>query len=162
MKQIDTSITKCSYVLKRLRDSGYKAEKIVGKSNHDSLEKSFNKSLETLFPKGKSFTVHDIKKELSFVRKDLKKFFSYTPEYSDSDSRVWTILIDSGNLSVFLTLYQNSKGSNDMIEEFGQDYFEINDGNQYVRPYRKKITTLSFEVIAQELNDMGIISKIDN
>jgi len=162
MKSIDTSITKCSYVLKRLRDSGYKAEKIVGKSNPESLEREFLKNIEKVFPKDKSYDQSEIKKSLLFIKKDLRKFFGYTPSYSEIDSRVWTILIDGGESSVFITLYLNSKPSDGIYEEFGQDYVEINDGNQYVKPFRKKIHTLSFEVIAQELNELGIVGKISN
>ena len=162
MNPIDTSITKCSYVLKRLRDSGYKAEKIVGSSNPESLEKEFLKSMDKIFLEEKTYTPKEIKENLSFIKKDLKKFFGYTPEYNEKDSRVWTILIDGGESSIFLTLFLNSKGSEDLYEEYGQDYLEINDGNQYIRPFRKKLNTLSFEVIAQELNNLGIVGKIPN
>jgi len=47
----DPSITKCSYVLKRLRDSGYSAEKVVGPTNHQSLDKELSNSLKKIFPK---------------------------------------------------------------------------------------------------------------
>ena len=142
-----------------MRDSGYSAEKIVGPTNHQSLDKELSNSLKKIFPKNKSFSQQEIIHSIQDFRMNLSKFFHRTPEYSNVDSRVWTILVDGGNTSVYLTLFQNSKDRDELHDDFGSDYIEINDGNQFVKPFRKKIITLSFEIIAEELNNLGILGK---
>ncbi len=95
-------LTTLGYFLKRLRDSGYYANKL--------------------------FT-----------------------EYSESDSRVWSVIIDPGHTSVFCTCYVQDP----LLDE---SYFEIYDNGQFI-PGRIKIKTDSFEVFAQYLVDFGINNK---
>lgn len=93
-------LTTLGYTLKRLRDSGYVANKL--------------------------FT-----------------------EYSESDPRSWTILIDPGCASVFCTCYINDPF-------IGETFFELYDGNQYI-PGRLNLKTSSFEVLVGHLVKYGII-----
>lgn len=159
MNKIDSNITRQSYMLKRLRGSGYKADKLIGYTDKKSLDIDFNKFLDKVFPKKKPFYNEDIKKILSEFRTEFIRYTYLTQNYAEHDSRVWTILIDGGRDNVFLTFFKNSKDVDDKYESIGSDYFEIYDGNQYVKPIRKKINTLSFEIIVQELNSMGILRK---
>jgi len=160
--KIDSSITRCSYMLKRLRNSGYKADKLIGLSDPKSLEVDLNKLLHKVFPKEKAFSQKEIIDTLGVIRSELVRFTYLPPTYNESDSRVWTILIDGGGNNIFLTFFKNSKTEDGDYDQFGDDYFEIYDGNQYVKPIRKKLNTHSFEVIIQELNSLGIIKKFDN
>lgn len=158
----DPSILKCSYVLKRLRDSGYTAEKVVGPTNVKSLESEFIQQIKKVFPEGKTYHQKEISKSLFFLQDNLAKFFHRPPSYSDDDSRVWTILVDGGNTSIFLTLFLNAKDSEDLYEDYGENWIEINDGNQYIKPFRRKVSSLSFEVLAEELTKYGIIGRVDS
>lgn len=74
------------------------------------------------------------------------KLFS---DYSESDTRSWTIVIDPGGASVFCTCYVNDP-------YIGETFFELFDGNQFI-PTRLKIQTSSFEVIIEQLIKLGII-----
>ena len=49
-------------------------------------------------------------------------------EYAESDPRSWTVMIDPGHASVLCTCYVNDEAM------FGDTYFELNDGGQYI-PY---------------------------
>lgn len=159
MGSIETNLTKASYMMKRLRDSGYRADKLLGVSDPKSLAQGLDKLTQKLFPEGRSFQQPEILDVLKNFQKQLIRFMYCPPNYGQQDSRVWTILIDGGRDNVFLTFYRNSKGLSEKYEEHGQDFFEIYDGGQYVRPIRKRIKTFSFEVISQELNAMGIVKK---
>jgi len=68
--------------------------------------------------------------------------------FSMSDSRRWTILIDPGNTSIFITCYSNKNFNNEIM-------FEFNDGGNYF-PKNFSINTESIEVIVQTLVDKGI------
>jgi hypothetical protein len=70
--------------------------------------------------------------------------------YSDSDPRVWTVMIDPGHSSVICTCYVNRAS-------IGDNYFEFYDGGQFLPNY--KIKTQSMEVLLDELNSHGIINK---
>jgi hypothetical protein len=72
-------------------------------------------------------------------------------EYNDADPRSWTVIIDPGVASVFVTCYNNHN-------ELGEEYFEIYDGAQYI-PDRFKIKTSSIEVIVEYLTKFGINNK---
>jgi len=160
--KIDSNITRCSYILKRLRNSGYRADKLIGVSDPKSLEIDLNNLLTKVFPKERTFTQKDIIDTLGVIRSELVRYTHIPPSYPESDSRVWTILIDGGGGNVFITFFKNSKNENGDYDQFGDDYFEIYDGDQYVKPIRKKLNTHSFEVIVQELNSLGVIKKFDN
>jgi hypothetical protein len=72
-------------------------------------------------------------------------------EYSEADSRLWTIIIDPGHSSIFCTCYVQDP----LIEE---TYFELYDSGQYI-PGRVKIKTDSFEVFVRYLVEFGINNK---
>ena len=69
--------------------------------------------------------------------------------YSDTDPRSWTILINPGTSSVFLTCYINHPF-------IGESFFELYDGNQYI-PGRLNIKTSSFEVLLEQLTKHNIL-----
>lgn len=73
-------------------------------------------------------------------------------QYGIHDSRRWTVMIDPGGASIFVTCY-NNKSFNDEI------MFEFNDGGNFF-PKNFSISTESIEVIVQLLIDRGI-STID-
>ena len=146
-------------MLKRLRDSGYKADKLIGKNDPTSLSADFERLCDKLFPKEKPFYNEDIKHTLKEFQTEFIRTMHHKPSYSMYDSREWTILIDGGGSNVLLTFYRNAKNIYDKYEDYGQDYFEIFDGGQYVKPIKKRITTLSFEVICEELTRIGIVKK---
>lgn len=68
--------------------------------------------------------------------------------YNDGDARRWTILVDPGNFSVFITCYFNK----DMIDGVS---FYLDDGGQKF-PEHKFIKTESAEVIIKTLIDAGV------
>jgi hypothetical protein len=70
--------------------------------------------------------------------------------YSSMDARVWTVIIDPGNSSIFCTCFQNKNG-------LGDNYLELSDGGQRIPSY--KIKTSSIEVILSHLNKYGITQK---
>jgi hypothetical protein len=162
MAKITTNITKASYMLKRLRDCGYKADKIIGATDPVSLDKDLGRFIHKLFPDGKNFGNVEICETFKTFKTEFIRFTNTCPNYTDRDSRVWTILIDGGRDNVFLTFYRNYKDVEEEFEQMGNDYFEIYDGGQYVKPLRKRLSTQSMEVIIQELNDMGITKKFSD
>jgi hypothetical protein len=69
-------------------------------------------------------------------------------KYGISDPRKWTILVDPGVTSVFITCYQNKEKLNEIM-------FEIDDGGvRFPRNYF--IKTHSIEVIVEYLLEKGI------
>lgn len=68
------------------------------------------------------------------------KLFAF---YAKSDPRRWTLLINPGQASVFITCYQNK----DAVDEF---LFEISDGGQFI-PKNLLLKTDSIEVIVEYL-----------
>lgn len=73
-------------------------------------------------------------------------------EYSQLDSRAWSVVIDPGNASIFCTCYVND-------ETLGSTYFEIYDGGRFI-PGRFKIDTSSMEVFVSYLVKYGINGKV--
>jgi len=73
-------------------------------------------------------------------------------EYSEADPRSWTVMIDPGQASIFCTCYVNH---NNM---FGESYFELYDGGQYI-PEKFKLKADSIEVIITYLVKYGINNK---
>tara|TARA_R100000278_G_C5435308_1_gene151701 strand:- start:262 stop:636 length:375 start_codon:yes stop_codon:yes gene_type:complete len=68
--------------------------------------------------------------------------------YSDSDPRRWTVLVDPGASSVFVTCYTNKNEQREVL-------FELNDGgNNFHHGFYLK--TDSIEVIINELLTKGI------
>lgn len=72
--------------------------------------------------------------------------------YGESDPRSWTIMIDPGNASIICTCYINHSNM------FGDSYFELYDGGQYI-PEKFKLKTDSIEVIITYLVKYGINNK---
>lgn len=68
--------------------------------------------------------------------------------YGVSDPRRWTVLIDPGNTSVFVTCYTNKDFNNEIM-------FEFSDGGNYF-PKHYSLSTESIEVVVQTLIDKGI------
>lgn len=95
-------VTTCSYFIKRLRDSGYVADKLFS-------------------------------------------------DYSETDSRSWTSIIDPTGSSILVTCYNN-------YNYLGEEYFEMHDGGQYI-PEHFKIKTSSIEVIIEYLVKFNINNK---
>ena len=72
-------------------------------------------------------------------------------EYAKHDSRAWTILVNPGGASVYITCYFNRENNKD-IE------FELNDGGFNI-PKNFFIKTDSIEVITEYLVNNGISNK---
>ncbi len=68
--------------------------------------------------------------------------------YSQRDSRIWTVVIDPGDTSIFCTCYVNR-------EEIGESYIELYDGGQFI-PGKLKIQTSSMEVLTSYLTKLNI------
>ena len=68
--------------------------------------------------------------------------------YGIHDPRRWTVLVDPGRASIFVTCYTNKLF-------IGEIYFELNDGG-ILFPKNYSISTESIEVIVSYLNDKNI------
>jgi hypothetical protein len=68
--------------------------------------------------------------------------------YGIHDFRRWTVLVDPGGASVYVTCYNNKSFNNDVM-------FEFYDGGNFF-PKNFSISTESIEVIVQLLIDRGI------
>jgi hypothetical protein len=68
--------------------------------------------------------------------------------YCDSDPRRWTIMIDPGDGSVFVTCYENRSFKDDIM-------FEFNDGGRLF-PKNYSLKTNSIEVVVAKLLEAGI------
>lgn len=75
--------------------------------------------------------------------------------YSITDPRSWSVVIDPRCASIFCTCYQNDP-------ELNASYFEIYDGGQFIKPGRVKIETSSIEVFITYLVKYGINNKTRN
>lgn len=68
-------------------------------------------------------------------------------KYAEHDSRRWTVLVDPGGVSVYVTCFEN-------LPFKGEFLFSFSDGNQrFKRGYVLK--TNSIEVVVQRLLDHG-------
>jgi hypothetical protein len=72
-------------------------------------------------------------------------------DYSETDARSWTVVVDPRNTSVFITCYNNQN-------YLGEEYFEIHDGGQYI-PDRFKLKTSSIETLIEYLVKYNINNK---
>jgi hypothetical protein len=72
--------------------------------------------------------------------------------YAQSDPRKWTVMIDPGNASVFVTCYENRDFKSEKM-------FEFNDGGRLF-PKNFSLKTTSIEVVVTTLIERGI-SQID-
>lgn len=68
--------------------------------------------------------------------------------YSLSDPRKWTVIIDPGNTSIFVTCYENKDFK-------GHRMFEFNDGGQLF-PRNFSLKTDSAEIIITALIERGV------
>lgn len=71
--------------------------------------------------------------------------------FSKSDPRLWTILVNPGEASVFITCYLNREILNEFL-------FELNDGGQRM-PRNMIMKTDSIEVLVQYLLSHGVSNK---
>lgn len=94
----------------------------------------------------------------SYFIKRLKdnKFITYKifDEYTQVDTRRWTILVDPGNASIFITCYENKDFRGDVM-------FEFSDGGQLF-PRNFSIKTNSMEVIITTLIERGVSQRTIN
>jgi hypothetical protein len=69
--------------------------------------------------------------------------------YADSDPRRWTVLVEPGTFSIYITCFENKNFANEVMYEF-------NDGD---RLFRRNlfIKTESIEVIITHLLSKGVI-----
>lgn len=74
--------------------------------------------------------------------------------YSKSDPRNWTILVDPGNASIYITCYENKTFNGEVL-------FELNDGG-VLFPKNFSLKTDSIEVIITMLLEKGITQITDN
>jgi hypothetical protein len=72
-------------------------------------------------------------------------------DYSKSDARSWTVVVDPKNSSVFITCFNNHNA-------FGEEYFEIYDGGQFI-PEKFKLKTSSIETLVEYLFKFNINNK---
>lgn len=94
---------------------------------------------------------------LSYFIKRLKdnQFVTYKiwDQYGDHDPRKWTILVDPGVVSVYITCYVERTGDQDFR---GAIAYEFSDGgNRFPRNYSLK--TDSIEVIVAKLIEKGCL-----
>jgi len=69
-------------------------------------------------------------------------------KYAESDPRKWTILIDPGNTSVYITCYENKDYKGDKM-------FEFNDGARLF-PRNYSVKTSSMEVVVTHLIEKNV------
>jgi hypothetical protein len=72
-------------------------------------------------------------------------------DYSNSDARSWTVVVDPKVSSVFITCFNNHN-------YFGEEYFEIHDGGQFI-PENFKLKTSSIETVIEYLVKFNINNK---
>lgn len=69
-------------------------------------------------------------------------------KYSFNDPRKWTVLVDPGNTSLYITCYENKENNNEVM-------FEFDDGGRLF-PRNWYIKTHSIEIIIQKLIEKGV------
>jgi len=89
---------------------------------------------------------------LSYFTKRLKDsgfaVWKICDNYAQADPRKWTVLVDPGNASVFITCYENKEYKGDRI-------FEFDDGGRYF-PRNFFIRTNSMEVVIIALTNRNV------
>tara|TARA_R100001594_G_scaffold18006_3_gene36201 strand:+ start:1881 stop:2219 length:339 start_codon:yes stop_codon:yes gene_type:complete len=75
-------------------------------------------------------------------------------KYSESDPRKWTVLVDPGGASVYITCFENTPFK-------GEYLFSFNDGNQ-VFNNNFSLKTDSIEVVVSKLLRSGVQQKDKN
>lgn len=74
--------------------------------------------------------------------------FKIFKNYAESDPRRWTVLVDPGEASVYITCYENSAFQGDIM-------FEFNDGGRLF-PKNFSLKTTSIEVVVTKLLEAGV------
>tara|TARA_R110002033_G_scaffold18408_2_gene48630 strand:- start:941 stop:1279 length:339 start_codon:yes stop_codon:yes gene_type:complete len=72
-------------------------------------------------------------------------------KYSESDPRRWTVLVDPGGASVYITCFENTPFR-------GEYLFNFNDGNQNFNN-NFSLKTDSIEVVVSKLIKLGVQQK---
>jgi len=72
-------------------------------------------------------------------------------DFSNSDARSWMVVVDPKETSVFITCYNN-------LSFFGEEFFELHDGGQFI-PDRFKLKTSSIEIVIEYLSKYNINNK---
>ena len=75
-------------------------------------------------------------------------------KYSESDPRKWTVLIDPGGASVYVTCFENTPFKDEYL-------FNFNDGNQNFNN-NFSLKTFSIEVVVRKLLETGVQQKDKN
>ena len=75
-------------------------------------------------------------------------------KYSESDPRKWTVLVDPGGASVYVTCFENTPFK-------GEYLFNFNDGNQIFNN-NFSLKTDSIEVVVSKLLKTGVQQKDKN
>ena len=78
--------------------------------------------------------------------------------YSYSDPRAWTVIIDPGMASIICTCYVNANSEDMRTSNIGDSFFELGDGGQFV-PDRFILKTSSIEVLFEYLSKFNITNK---
>lgn len=73
--------------------------------------------------------------------------------YAPSDPRKWTILVDPGNTSIYITCYENRDFQ-------GEKMFEFHDGGRLF-PKNYSLKTSSMEVVVTNLIERGIVPTVN-
>ena len=79
--------------------------------------------------------------------------FKIFSNYDFADPRKWTILVDPGKSSVFITCYENKN-------QFKEVLFEFNDGGRLF-PKNYNVKTDSIEVIVTMLLNAGVSQRAE-
>jgi hypothetical protein len=95
--------------------------------------------------KNKITTLSYFVKRLKDSNYEVWKLFN---NYDQSDPRKWTVVVDPGGTSVFVTCYENRDFK-------GERMFEFNDGGRFF-PKNFSIKTASMEIIITTLIDKKI------
>lgn len=74
-------------------------------------------------------------------------------DYSVADPRKWTMIVDPGGHSLFITCFINKEAQ-------GEVHFEFNDGGNRFKNYSLK--TQSMEIIITTLIEKGVPQKTDD
>lgn len=72
-------------------------------------------------------------------------------KYGEADPRKWTVLVDPGGASVFITCFENTPFK-------GEYLFSLYDGNRYFKT-NFSLKTDSIEVVVQKLLKSGVRQK---
>ena len=104
-------------------------------------------------------TINNIKTQGYFIKRMKDSGYIVDRVYSNynsTDNRVWTVVIDPGNASIFCTCIANEDPEEGA--QLGPSTFELFDGGRFV-PGKFRVKTSSFEIIVENLVKWGINNK---